>query len=147
MYLISNYVWLFEKRAANKNSQMENSFKLVFHFQINFEYAGELKESLFLLLTWWKFHVCENEKNLSHFKIFKKKEPHLLKSWTTVNNFKLVFDFKLILNMQGILLIVESFMSLKMNRVFGGSIESIEMFFFFFTDVLIMYSTFIWQRV
>lgn len=110
---------------------MENSFKLVFHFQINFEYAGELKESLFLLLTWWKFHVCENEKNLSHFKILKKKEPHLLKSWTTVNNFKLVFDFKLILNMQGILLIVESFMSLKMNGVFGGSIESIEMFFFF----------------
>lgn len=147
MYLISNYVWLFEKRAANKNSQMENSFKLVFHFQINFEYAGELKESLFLLLTWWKFHVCENEKNLSHFKILKKKEPHLLKSWTTVNNFKLVFDFKLILNMQGILLIVESFMSLKMNGVFGGSIESIEMFLFFFTDVLIMYSTFIWQRV
>lgn len=80
-------------------------------------------------------------------KYLKKKEPHLLKSWTTVNNFKLVFDFKLILNMQGILLIVESFMSLKMNGVFGGSIESIEMFFFFFTDVLIMYSTFIWQRV
>lgn len=45
--------------------------------------------------------------------------------------------------MQGIVLIVESFMSLKMNGVFGGSIESIEMFFFFFTDVLIMYSTFI----
>lgn len=112
---------------------MENSFKLVFHFQINFEYAGELKESLFLLLTWWKFHVCENEKNLASFKILKKKrEPHLLKSWTTVNNFKLVFDFKLILNMQGILLIVESFMSLKMNGVFGGSIESIEMFFFFY---------------
>lgn len=111
---------------------MENSFKLVFHFQINFEYAGELKESLFFILTWWKFHVCENEKNLSHFKILKKKkEPHLLKSWTTVNNFKLVFDFKLILNMQGIVLIVESFMSLKMNGVFGGSIESIEMFFFF----------------
>lgn len=44
--------------------------------------------------------------------------------------------------MQGILLIVESFMSLKMNGVFGGSIESIEMFPFF-TDVLIMYSTFI----
>lgn len=63
-------------------------------------------------------------------KYLKKKEPHLLKSWTTVNNFKLVFDFKLILNMQGILLIVESFMSLKMNGVFGGSIESIEMFFF-----------------
>lgn len=44
--------------------------------------------------------------------------------------------------MQGILLIVESFMSFKMNGVFGGSIESIEVFLFF-TDVLIMYSTFI----
>lgn len=109
---------------------MENSFKLVFHFQINFEYAGELKESLFLLLTLWKFHVCENEKNLI-LKYLKKKEPHLLKSWTTVNNFKLVFDFKLILNMQGILLIGESFMSLNKNGVFGGSIESIQMFFFF----------------